>query len=104
MPVTERSDASSSSAGSIRRRALSRSRVRKYRALDSSERSRLRADAATALGLSSVGDAVAVRHGEYSATVRWNDRRDPDDGPDWYYVRVTQHNGHVAWSSPVWVG
>lgn len=22
---------------------------------------------------------------------------------DWYYVRVRQHNGHWAWSSPVWV-
>lgn len=41
---------------------------------------------------------------EYSAAVRWEDRRDPGDGPDWYYVRVTQHNGHAAWSSPVWVG
>ncbi|MFV1967519.1 MAG: DUF3604 domain-containing protein, partial [Pirellulaceae bacterium] len=40
---------------------------------------------------------------EYSATVRWTDRRAgaPDD---WYYVRVTQHNGHLAWSSPIWVG
>jgi hypothetical protein len=23
---------------------------------------------------------------------------------DWYYVRVTQDNGQLAWSSPVWVG
>lgn len=23
---------------------------------------------------------------------------------DWYYVRVTQANGQMAWSSPVWVG
>ncbi|HTM50439.1 MAG TPA: DUF3604 domain-containing protein [Bryobacteraceae bacterium] len=23
---------------------------------------------------------------------------------DWYYVRVTQTNGQMAWSSPVWVG
>ncbi|MEX0716841.1 MAG: hypothetical protein WD066_09650 [Planctomycetaceae bacterium] len=40
---------------------------------------------------------------EYSATVRWRDRRGADDA-DWYYVRVTQHNGHMAWSSPIWVG
>ena len=40
---------------------------------------------------------------EYSATVRWSDRRSPPEA-DWYYVRVTQHNGHVAWSSPIWVG
>jgi hypothetical protein len=26
-----------------------------------------------------------------------------EDG-DFYYVRVTQANGHVAWSSPIWVG
>ena len=42
---------------------------------------------------------------EYSATVRWHDRaRDKSDGSDWYYVRVTQDNGHMAWSSPIWVG
>ena len=23
--------------------------------------------------------------------------------PDWYYNRVTQTNGHQAWSSPIWV-
>jgi hypothetical protein len=45
-----------------------------------------------------------VAPGEYAATVRWRDRRQPDQGPDWYYVRVTQHNGHMAWSSPIWVG
>jgi hypothetical protein len=26
------------------------------------------------------------------------------DGTDYYYVRVTQANGQMAWSSPVWVG
>ena len=41
---------------------------------------------------------------EYSARVRWNDRRAKVLGPDWYYVRVTQHNGQQAWSSPIWVG
>ena len=41
---------------------------------------------------------------EYSARVRWNDRRAKALGPDWYYVRVTQHNGQQAWSSPIWVG
>jgi hypothetical protein len=40
---------------------------------------------------------------EYSATVRWQDRRPGKEGPDWYYVRVTQHNGQLAWSSPIWV-
>lgn len=41
---------------------------------------------------------------EYSAQVRWNDQPSGTDGPDWYYVRVKQHNGHMAWSSPIWVG
>ncbi len=41
---------------------------------------------------------------EYSATLRWNDRRPNAEGGDWYYVRATQHNGHMAWSSPIWVG
>jgi hypothetical protein len=40
---------------------------------------------------------------EYSARIRWNDVR-PAAEPDWYYVRVTQHNGQLAWSSPIWVG
>lgn len=31
--------------------------------------------------------------------------RDTSDGArvDWYYVRVTQSNGQMAWSSPIWV-
>jgi hypothetical protein len=41
---------------------------------------------------------------EYSATIRWNDRRPRSSEADWYYVRVTQHNGQQAWSSPIWVG
>jgi hypothetical protein len=40
---------------------------------------------------------------EYAAKVRWTDRR-PNADADWYYVRVTQHNGQLAWSSPIWVG
>jgi hypothetical protein len=27
----------------------------------------------------------------------------PVDGADWYYVRAVQEDGHMAWSSPVWV-
>lgn len=42
---------------------------------------------------------------EYSATIRWHDRgRTRAAELDWYYVRVTQHNQHQAWSSPIWVG
>jgi hypothetical protein len=40
----------------------------------------------------------------YSATVRFHDRRDTARSPDWYYVRLRQHNGHMAWSSPIWIG
>ncbi len=39
-----------------------------------------------------------------SATkIRVEDRRSAT-GSDEYYVRVTQHNGYMAWSSPIWVG
>ncbi|MBW3538657.1 MAG: DUF3604 domain-containing protein [Planctomycetes bacterium] len=38
---------------------------------------------------------------ECEARLRWHDR---GSVPDWYYVRVRLHNGHMAWSSPVWVG
>lgn len=41
---------------------------------------------------------------EYSAAVRFHDRRPPEQGPDWYYVRVTEKNDQMAWSSPIWVG
>ncbi len=45
-----------------------------------------------------------VGPGEYSAEGRFRDRRLATAGPDWYYVRVTQQNGQMAWSSPIWVG
>ncbi len=41
---------------------------------------------------------------ERSARLRWQDRRPRRAEPDWYYVRVQQHNNHMAWSSPVWIG
>lgn len=33
----------------------------------------------------------------------WRDLRGPHER-DCYYVRVTQHDGNMAWSSPIWVG
>jgi hypothetical protein len=39
---------------------------------------------------------------EFGAKLTWNDKSDSKG--DWYYVRVTQTNGHQAWSSPIWVG
>ena len=32
------------------------------------------------------------------------DLTDTGSSNDFYYVRVTQANGHMAWSSPIWVG
>jgi len=28
----------------------------------------------------------------------------PSKAVDFYYVRVTQADGNLAWSSPIWVG
>jgi hypothetical protein len=36
------------------------------------------------------------------ATFRFEDERDGHRA-DWYYVRVFQSNGDMAWSSPIWV-
>lgn len=30
--------------------------------------------------------------------------KDPPPGPKWYYVRIEQLDGELAWSSPVWLG
>ncbi len=45
-----------------------------------------------------------VSPSQCNARIRWQDRRTRADGTDYYYVRVRQHNGQVAWSSPIWVG
>lgn len=42
--------------------------------------------------------------GEYQTSFRVQDRRTSRSGSDWYYVRVVQRDGQMAWSSPVWVG
>ncbi len=41
---------------------------------------------------------------ESTAQIRWSDRRRKGSAADYYYVRVRQHNGQVAWASPIWVG
>jgi len=41
---------------------------------------------------------------EYTTEFRCQDRRRAEEGTDWYYVRVTEKSGHLAWSSPIWVG
>ena len=38
----------------------------------------------------------------YKTTFEFTDRHD-DGSTDWYYARVTQSNGSLAWSSPIWV-
>ncbi|HID76955.1 MAG TPA: DUF3604 domain-containing protein [Planctomycetaceae bacterium] len=45
---------------------------------------------------------VAPAH--YAVRARFVDRRSNARGADWYYVRVRQQNGQMAWSSPIWVG
>jgi hypothetical protein len=45
-----------------------------------------------------------VAPGGFSARIRWKDRGAKKRGSDYYYVRVRQHDGHLAWSSPIWVG
>jgi hypothetical protein len=39
----------------------------------------------------------------YEASLEIEDKGS-GEGTDYYYVRVTQANGQMAWSSPVWVG
>lgn len=43
-----------------------------------------------------------VRPDQFQAGFRVADRGRPGH-EDWYYARVTQLNGHQAWSSPIWV-
>lgn len=40
----------------------------------------------------------------YETTVRFHDKARAGEQTDWYDVRVIQENGHMAWSSPIWVG
>ena len=39
-------------------------------------------------------------HFDTSFTVR---DTDAGAGANWYYIRVAQANGQLAWSSPIWV-
>jgi hypothetical protein len=43
---------------------------------------------------------VFADHSETSCSVR---DQDEGKGANWYYVRVVQANGQLAWSSPIWV-
>lgn len=44
-----------------------------------------------------------VKHsGNQEVTVQWKDKQ-KNDGESYYYVRIMQENGELAWSSPIWV-
>jgi hypothetical protein len=45
---------------------------------------------------------TAIPEVGYTAGVEWVDENMPS-GRNWYYLRVTQQNGQMAWSSPIWV-
>lgn len=35
--------------------------------------------------------------------LRWQDSASEKGKESWYYVRVEQENGQLAWSSPMWI-
>ncbi len=39
----------------------------------------------------------------YSTRFEFTDAVDSQEAMNWYYVRVIQTNGQMAWSSPIWV-
>ena len=43
-----------------------------------------------------------VFHDHYRTSYKVSDT-DDGKGPNWYYLRATQANNQVAWSSPIWV-
>jgi len=40
----------------------------------------------------------------YTSRFEFTDTVESHEDADWYYVRVIQTNGQMAWSSPIWVG
>jgi len=46
-------------------------------------------------------DGVEPSHGYWEGSLRGCDEGDESDA-EWYVVRVTQEDGHRAWSSPIW--
>ena len=45
---------------------------------------------------------IAIPQAGYTATLEWEDD-DVAHGRSFYYLRVSQLNGQLAWSSPIWV-
>jgi hypothetical protein len=55
-------------------------------------------------------DIIKDFHYVYSAepgaarvSFTWTDEEDINRNPSWYYVRVLQEDGQIAWGSPMWV-
>ena len=44
----------------------------------------------------------AIPYEQYCAEFSYTDNN-PNEGENYYYVRVTQLNGQMAWSSPIWM-
>ena len=44
---------------------------------------------------------TAVPEAAYTAALEWV-HEDTVPGRSWYYVRISELNGQMAWSSPVW--
>jgi hypothetical protein len=44
-----------------------------------------------------------ARPGGAEARFEWEDAAPPAEKTNYYYIRVTQANGQMAWSSPIWV-
>ena len=55
---------------------------------------------------SNIGEKVKVHQaipGKYYETVLNITDEEPIKDTDFYYLRVTQNNGQMAWSNPIWV-
>ncbi len=55
-------------------------------------------------------DIIKDFHYVYSAEPKseqveftWTDEEDVNRNPSWYYVRILQEDGQIAWGSPMWV-
>lgn len=64
-----------------------------------------------AAGDSPIQRLELVRNGEdiqlhepMQRVASWRTREPRPREPSWYYARVTRQDGHLAWSSPIWIG
>ncbi len=59
-------------------------------------------DATAKIELFEDGEIVAVKEAD-AARVEWSTVREPSPGEHFYFVKVTQTDGNLLWSAPVWV-